>query len=106
MRLVQVLEDKVVNVSVAAEGQAIPDGWLQSDTAQIGWGYVGGEFIAPPPRVRVVTKEDQEKIRASLYRKEADPLFFKAQRGEATMEEWQAKVEEIKARFPYPETQL
>ena len=38
--------------------------------------------------------------RRSAYIVEADPLFFKAQRGEATMEEWQAKVAEIKARFP------
>ena len=40
--------------------------------------------------------------RASAYRSEADPLFFKAQRGEATTDEWTAKVAEIKARFPYP----
>ena len=38
--------------------------------------------------------------RHQAYINEADPLFFKAQRGEATMEEWQAKVAEIKARFP------
>jgi hypothetical protein len=38
--------------------------------------------------------------RRSAYIAEADPLFFKAQRGEATTEEWQAKVAEIKARFP------
>ena len=38
--------------------------------------------------------------RRAAYIAEADPLFFKAQRGEATMEEWQAKVAEIKARFP------
>ena len=38
--------------------------------------------------------------RRAAYITEADPLFFKAQRGEATMEEWQAKVAEIKARFP------
>lgn len=38
--------------------------------------------------------------RALCYAKEADPLFFKAQRGEATMEQWKAKIEEIKARFP------
>jgi hypothetical protein len=38
--------------------------------------------------------------RRSAYIVEADPLFFKAQRGEATMEEWQAKVAEIKTRFP------
>jgi hypothetical protein len=38
--------------------------------------------------------------RRSAYIVEADPLFFKAQRGEATMEEWQAKVAEIKTRWP------
>ena len=38
--------------------------------------------------------------RKAAYIAEADPLFFKAQRGEATMEEWQAKVAEIKTRFP------
>lgn len=38
--------------------------------------------------------------RQQAYINEADPLFFKAQRGEATMEEWQAKIAEIKARFP------
>jgi hypothetical protein len=38
--------------------------------------------------------------RRAAYITEADPLFFKAQRGEATMEDWQAKVAEIKARYP------
>jgi len=38
--------------------------------------------------------------RRAAYISEADPLFFKAQRGEATMEEWQAKVADIKTRFP------
>jgi hypothetical protein len=38
--------------------------------------------------------------RRAAYIAEADPLFFKAQRGEATMAEWQAKVAEIKARYP------
>lgn len=48
------------------------------------------------------TVEQQRIARASAYAAEADPLFFKAQRGEATTEEWSAKVEEICARFPYP----
>lgn len=43
-----------------------------------------------------------EQSRASAYRLEADPLFFKAQRGEATMDEWTAKVAEIRNRYPYP----
>jgi hypothetical protein len=46
-----------------------------------------------------LAKEATEN-RRNAYIAEADALFFKAQRGEATMEEWQAKVAEIKARFP------
>ena len=40
--------------------------------------------------------------RAAAYANEADPLFFKAQRGEATQADWQAKVDEIRQRYPYP----
>lgn len=38
--------------------------------------------------------------RAEAYRTESDPLFFKAQRGEATQQQWLDKVAEIKARYP------
>jgi hypothetical protein len=41
-----------------------------------------------------------EANRRAAYIAEADPLFFKAQRGEATVQEWQDKVAEIKARYP------
>ena len=47
-------------------------------------------------------RKEAEANRAAAYQLEADPLFFKAQRGEATTDEWTAKVAEIKARFPYP----
>jgi len=43
-----------------------------------------------------------QQSRASAYQQEADPLFFKYQRGEATKEEWEAKIEEIRERYPYP----
>jgi len=43
---------------------------------------------------------DAEANRRHAYREESDPLFFKAQRGEATMQEWEDKVAEIKERFP------
>lgn len=49
------------------------------------------------------TKEQQEHLRKLTYQQEADPLFFMSQRGEATVEEWTAKIAEIKARYPYPE---
>lgn len=53
------------------------------------------EALLPLKRVQV------QRIEA--YVRESDPLFFKAQRGEATMQEWQDKVAEIKARYPKPE---
>ena len=48
------------------------------------------------------SREDQEAARRAAYVVEADPIFFMAQRGEATLADWEAKVAEIKARFPYP----
>lgn len=50
--------------------------------------------------------ESIKQQRAYAYKQESDPLFFKAQRDEATMGEWSAKVDEIRARFPYPEEQV
>ena len=41
--------------------------------------------------------------RAQAYADEADPMFFKAERGEGSRADWEAKVQEIRERFPYPE---
>ena len=38
--------------------------------------------------------------RQSALQSEADPLFFKVQRGEATKQDWLDKVQEIRERFP------
>lgn len=71
--------------------------WLDTNQTQ----PTEAEIIAEVTRltalepVRIATEN-----RRSAYIAEADPLFFKAQRGEATMEEWQVKVAEIKNRFP------
>ena len=40
--------------------------------------------------------------RASAYATEADPLFFKVQRGEADQADYDAKIAEIRTRYPYP----
>ena len=54
-------------------------------------------------RLLLISKtKEAERNRKAAYIAESDPLFFKAQRGEATMEEWQAKVQEIKTKFPKP----
>jgi hypothetical protein len=46
---------------------------------------------------------EAREARAAAYAAEADPLFFKAQRGEATEQDWRDKVADIRARYPYPE---
>lgn len=43
---------------------------------------------------------EQSQKRSQAYIVESDPLFFKAQRGEGTMADWEAKVAQIKARYP------
>ena len=47
-------------------------------------------------------RKEAEVNRSAAYRNESDPLFFKYQAGEVTKEEWLAKREEIKDRYPYP----
>jgi hypothetical protein len=95
-----IIENGVVSNVVVAD-EALESNWVETDQAGPGWLYQDGEFLPPPPVVP--TKADQEELRRSAYQQEADPLFFMSQRGEATVEEWQAKVAEIKARYPYPE---
>lgn len=41
--------------------------------------------------------------RRAAFAAEADALAFKALRGEVSLETYQAKVAEIRARLPYPE---
>jgi uncharacterized protein YciI len=51
-------------------------------------------------KVAELKAAEAESNRKAAYIAEADPLFFKAQRGEATLQEWQDKIAEIKARYP------
>lgn len=70
------------------------------------WTQVWGVVDVSPEEVQRRQQQyldNQKALRAAAYREEADPLYFKAQREEATMAEWKAKVSEIKARYPYPE---
>ena len=58
------------------------------------------EIIDLPVAVQI---ENLKSARAAAYAQEADSLFFKAQRDEAELTEWEDKVQEIRDRFPYPE---
>jgi hypothetical protein len=72
-----------------------------------GWVLYKGEKPSDPEQapeyIKSMFNMAQRQNRAQAYKNEADVLFFKAQRGEATTEEWLAKVEEIKEQFPYQE---
>jgi hypothetical protein len=94
-----IVEAGVVTNVVVADAP-LANNWIETTQAGPGWLYQDGQFLPPPPVVP--TKEEQEAARAEAYRTESDPIFFMAQRGEATMQEWTAKVTEIKARYPYP----
>jgi hypothetical protein len=52
-----------------------------------------------PVKAAQKRSEQAEANRRAAYIAEADPLFFKWQRGEGTEQEWLDKISEIKARF-------
>ena len=61
-------------------------------------------YVPPPPEeILAAELAAAQANRQAAYTAEADPLFFKYQRGEATEQEWLDKIEEIRARYPYPE---
>lgn len=66
--------------------------------AMLEQGIMPAEYFEPAP-----TLDQQESNRRSAYQQEADPLFFKWQRGTATEQEWLDKIAEIKVRYPDPE---
>jgi hypothetical protein len=92
--------------------QWIDGQWVlqESTTTLEQFGFTVADFPNAPkpekPDYNPDEREAQRKVdetiesRRNAYIAEADPLFFKAQRGEATLQEWQDKVAEIKARFP------
>jgi hypothetical protein len=53
-----------------------------------------------PARLATKKSEEASRNREQAYKTESDPLFFKAQRGESTIQEWLDKIIEIKNRFP------
>jgi hypothetical protein len=98
-----VIEDGVVVNAVLSEADyAAEQGWvLLPEGVGPTWLYDGSTFSKPLPYMP--THEEQEAKRATAYALEADPLFFQAQRGKATQQQWLDKIAEIEARYPYPE---
>ena len=99
----------ITNAQFTATGSitALVDGVQMSIPADAGnrhyaamlkQGITPAEYVEPS-----VTQEQQSAYRQAAYTQEADPLFFKYQRGEATEQEWLDKVAEIRIRYPYPQ---
>jgi hypothetical protein len=86
----------VVYVS-GPEYKVLMDG--QAAGREIVPGPDGRPVLADPAPVQL-TQERVDALRKAAYQNEADPLFFKWQRGEGTEQQWLAKVAEIKARHP------
>lgn len=113
-RIALVIEETIpVNAVIIAEGED-GDAWLEAnpDAVEVtsltpqpgvgsGWTYVNGEWLAPVPPVP--TREEVEQARLIAYQKDADPLFFQWQRGDATEQEWLDAVQAVKDAHPYPE---
>jgi hypothetical protein len=78
-----------------------------------------GKWVARTPAAPVASTPEEERLtREAAYHAamtardeelrqalaaEADPLFFRWQRGEVAKEDWLAGVVAVKARFPKPE---
>lgn len=65
------------------------------------WEWNGTEWVAKEVVPPTYTDGEIQQMRAKAYRNESDPIFFQWQRGEATEEQWLAKIQEIKTRYPY-----
>lgn len=76
----------------------------EDDKISVGYLFIDGAFtpLAAPIVDTEVFNAAQKEAREEAYRIESDPMFFKAWRGEDTdLSEWNEKVAEIKARYPY-----
>lgn len=84
MKNYALIENDIVTNIVIAE-KTHPDLqigiWVEAETMSIGDNYV-------------------DYLRQKSYAKEADPLYFKWQRGESTEQVWLDKINEIKVMYP------
>ena len=100
INLIQGIISLAPNAEVVVRGSG-PDAiieWIKPSTAPVTIEEINTELqrLIDAEPARIVKSQ-----RGEAYKAESDPLFFKAQRGEVTMKDWQAKVEEIKVKYPY-----
>jgi len=59
----------------------------------------GMPVVVEPPKFG---DAEVNRLREAAYRAEADPIFFKYQRGEASKDDWMSVVNDIRTRYPKP----
>ena len=47
------------------------------------------------------TNQYHKHMRRKAYTREADPMFFKMQRGEISQADYDSKIAEIRTKYPY-----
>lgn len=62
-----------------------------------------GDLAATAEAAYHAALADRDQALRAALAAEADPVFFRWQRGEATREDWLAEVAAVKARFPKPD---
>jgi hypothetical protein len=86
-----------------------PDGTFKPDDPATpeneAWEWVQTWQVTPltEEEIAQLQAEHAEQVRLqrqAAYQSEADPLFFKWQRGESTEQDWLDKIAEIKNRYP------
>lgn len=99
IHIIDAIISLVPGAEVVVRGEDVE--WIKPEVAPV----TDAEIQAEYDRLVALEPLKQAKAnRASAYKAEADPLYFKVQRGDATHEEWLAKIEEIKNRYPDPNT--
>lgn len=63
------------------------------------YGSIADPAVIDEPFIKP-TQDQIDALRKSAYQSEADPLFFKWQRGESTQQEWLDKIADIRNRYP------
>lgn len=90
----------------------VSEGWTYADGGGFrpprpgdGWTWDGTGWVAPPPTPEEWTEEYArvEQRRQAAYERDADPVFFRWQRGTATEQDWLNAVQAVKDAHPYPE---
>ena len=80
----------------------VPQGHVITD-ASLEWDGTAVTRVFRHQTPQAACYDEQKARRREDFVVQADPIYMKWQRGEATKQQWLDKVQEIRDRYPYPE---